>query len=101
MSESTDLFGHPIGPSQLNLFGDGQNKLQRPAQPTADHAARARAKLTSILKIVRAAQSMPWSDRDTRMWQTVFPQMANWLPDQEAEQLVLEFHQQIERLKAA
>jgi hypothetical protein len=101
MSDPTDLFGHPAGPGQLNLFGEGENRLKAPAQPVIDHPARARAKLTSILELARAASSMPWSERDTRMWQTVFPQMANWLPDEEAEQLVFEFQQQIERLKAA
>jgi hypothetical protein len=35
------------------------------------------------------------------MWQTVFPQMADWLPDDEANQLRFEFMQEIERLKAA
>ncbi len=35
------------------------------------------------------------------MWQTVFPQMANWLPDDEAGQLCFEFAREIERLKAA
>ncbi len=44
---------------------------------------------------------MPWPERDVRMWQTVFPQMANWLPEAEAEQLHLQFTREIERLKAA
>jgi hypothetical protein len=35
------------------------------------------------------------------MWQTVFPQMADWLPDEEAIQLRFAFMQEIERLKAA
>ena len=47
------------------------------------------------------ATTMPWPARDARMWQTVFPQMANWLPEDEAEQLRFEFAQEIERLKAA
>jgi hypothetical protein len=42
---------------------------------------------------------MPWPERDARMWQTVFPNMANWLPADEAEQLRLEFAQEMERLK--
>jgi hypothetical protein len=35
------------------------------------------------------------------MWQTVFPQMASGLPEDEANQLRFEFAQEIERLKAA
>jgi hypothetical protein len=49
----------------------------------------------------RRAQKMPWNERDARMWQTVFPNMANWLPENEAEQLRLEFRTEIERLKNA
>jgi len=34
------------------------------------------------------------------MWQTVFPQMANRLPPEEAEILVFRFRAEIDRLKA-
>lgn len=44
---------------------------------------------------------MPWDERKARMWQIVFPQMANWLPDDERNQLRFEFAQEIERLKRA
>lgn len=101
MSNASDLFGRPTGPDQFNLFGDGSDRLQAPARPAVDHPARARAKLTALLETARAARSMPWPERDARMWQTVFPQMTNWLPDEEAEQLRFEFQREIERLKAA
>jgi hypothetical protein len=101
MSEETDLFGQPTGPDQLSLFGSGEARMQAPTPAPVDHPARARAKLTALLEVVRAAKTMPWPDRDARMWQTVFPQMANWLPDDEANQLRLEFSREIERLKAA
>ena len=35
------------------------------------------------------------------MWQIVFPNMAKWLPDDEAERLRFEFAQEMERLKQA
>jgi hypothetical protein len=35
------------------------------------------------------------------MWQIVFPNMANWLPEAEAEQLRFEFAREIERLRQA
>lgn len=101
MSDASDLFGRPAGPDQFSLFGDGADRLQAPARPAVDHEARARAKLTAVLAAARAARTMPWSERDARMWQTVFPQMANWLPDDEANQLRFEFQREIERLKAA
>ncbi len=44
---------------------------------------------------------MPWSERDARMWQTVFPNMANWLPHDEAEQLRAAFAREMERLHRA
>lgn len=35
------------------------------------------------------------------MWQIVFPNMAKWLPDEEASQLRFQFEIEMERLKAA
>jgi hypothetical protein len=58
-----------------------------------------RVRLKSLLEKVRSAEKMPWSERDARMWQTVFPNMANWLPEGEAEQMRLEFAQEMKRLK--
>jgi hypothetical protein len=101
MSNQTDMFGNPAAAGQLNLFGEGEDRLQAPEQSKVDHATLARAKLKAVLQLASQSRSMPWSERDVRMWQTVFPQMANWLPSDEAQQMVLEFDQQIARLKAA
>jgi hypothetical protein len=101
VSDAIDLFGQPTGPDQFSLFGVGESRMSMPTQPPVDHPARARAKLAALLEQVRVAKTMPWSDRDARMWQTVFPQMANWLPENEASQLCFAFAQEIERLKAA
>jgi hypothetical protein len=86
---------------QFSLFGEGDGRLQAPAPRTVDHEASARAKLSAVLSAARAARTMPWPEREARMWQTVFPQMARWLPDDEAEQMRLEFAREIARLKAA
>lgn len=101
MSESVDLFGQPTGPAQFSLFGEGENRLRPPERKVAPPEERARARLTELLATARAARTMPWSERDARMWQTVFPQMADWLPEEEAAQLRLEFAREIERLCAA
>ncbi|WP_271068303.1 hypothetical protein [Caulobacter sp. NIBR1757] len=101
MTESKDLFGNFTGPDQLSMFGEGEHRMPVPVTPAVDHPTRARAKLTAVLETARRARRMPWSERDARMWQTVFPQMANWLPDDEAEQLTLAFRQEMDRLKAA
>jgi hypothetical protein len=101
MSNKIDLFGVTPGDQQQSLFGEGEDRLQAPVQSYAPDPERARRKLLALLERARSADVMPWSDRDVRMWQTVFPQMANWLPDDEAEQLCFEFAQEIERLKRA
>lgn len=101
MTNKIELFGQAPGDQQQSLFGEGEDRLQAPAQSYAPDPERARRKLLALLERARAADVMPWSERDVRMWQTVFPQMANWLPKDEAEQLCFEFSQEIERLKLA
>jgi hypothetical protein len=54
-----------------------------------------------LLAKARSTDKMPWSERDARMWQTVFPNIAKWLPADEAEQLRFEFAREMERLKVA
>ncbi len=44
---------------------------------------------------------MPWERQTVLLYQTIFPQMANWLPDEEAAQLRLAFAGEMERLKGA
>lgn len=85
-----------------NLFGDGDGRIPHPEQRNyAPDPDRIRTRLHGLLEKARTADRMPWPDRDARMWQVVFPQMANWLPDDEANQLRFEFAQEIERLKLA
>jgi hypothetical protein len=99
--------GDPTNPlfseesDQLNLFGVGEGALQPPVRPFVADTELIRRRLVRLLTEAREAQVMPWSDRDARMWQTVFPQMAGWLPDDEAGQLCFEFMSEIKRLKAA
>ena len=60
-----------------------------------------RAEHLRVLARVRAAQTFPWDARRTLYWRTVFPQMTNWLPGEEAAQLRLEFATEMRRLDAA
>lgn len=62
---------------------------------------KVRQRMLALLEKARSAKTMPWSERDARMWQTVFPNMANWLPEDEANQLRLEFAREMERLRRA
>jgi hypothetical protein len=92
-----DLFG--FKPPQGDLFADepARNDGVGVADPE-----EVRARLHKMLAEARAAQSRPpWNERTTRMYQIVFPQMANWLPDAEAEQLRFEFERELRRLNAA
>jgi len=93
------LFGQ--GPAQASLFGPGDDRLQAPRQRLVPDPETVRLRLTTLLEKARSAEKMPWSDRDARMWQTVFPNMAKWLPEEEARQLCFEFAQEMERLSKA
>jgi hypothetical protein len=88
---------------QLDLFGDNQPELPGVEGPAAVYRAdpdKVRAELLRVLAQARAAQSFPWDARRTQYWRTVFPQMANWLPEAEAAQLRFEFATEIRRLDA-
>lgn len=97
--DDPDLFGQ--GPAQRSLFGSGSDRLQPRQQNALPDPEVIRRRLASLLQKVRSSERMPWPERDARMWQTVFPNMAKWLPQDEADQLRLEFSQEIERLQRA
>jgi hypothetical protein len=99
MAEQSDLFGH--APAQGSLFGTGEDRLQAPVQRYMPDPDKVRRRLRALLEKARSAKAMPWPERDARMWQIVFPNMANWLPDEEAAQLRFEFAREMERLKQA
>lgn len=99
-SGTTELFGRVM--DQHSLFGDGEDRIPNPPLPShLPDPDDIRRRLHGLLAKARQAESMPWDERKARMWQIVFPQMANWLPDDEANQLRFEFAQEIERLKQA
>ena len=94
----TDLFGN----GQISLFGDGEDRIPHPKQRDfVPDIPRIRARLHAVLETARAAPAKPWPDKKRDMWQTVFPNMANWLPEDEANQLRFEFAKEIDRLKLA
>ncbi len=96
-NRQSDLFG--FLPAQADLFADEPPRNNGVGVARPDEV---RARLQKILGEAKAAQSLPpWDKRTTRMYQIVFPQMANWLPEMEAKQLRLEFERELERLTAA
>ena len=60
-----------------------------PAQSSDPDPESVRAELNEILAKARAAPEQPWDAREAAFYRTVFPQMANWLPDNKARQLRL------------
>ncbi|RWH90679.1 MAG: hypothetical protein EOR51_10870 [Mesorhizobium sp.] len=96
MTNETDLFGN--SPAQGSLFGSGDDRMQAPRHRTTPDPDTIRVRLKALIEKARSADRMPWSEQDVCMWQTVFPNMAKWLPDDEANQLRFEFAQEIERL---
>ena len=99
MADDTDLFGH--GPAQGSLFGEGESRLQALVRSYLPDPEQVRQRMLAVLQKARSAERMPWSEKDARMWQTIFPNMANWLPEEEAAQLRFEFACEMERLRKA
>src|SRR5260370_23016231 len=91
-SRQRDLF---LDDEQAELFEDAPTPVYR-ADPD-----EVRQELHKILAEARAAQTMPWDDRHILLYRTIFPQMTNWLPEEEGAQLRFEFEAELARLKAA
>ncbi|HXE85655.1 MAG TPA: hypothetical protein VN524_02515 [Hyphomicrobiaceae bacterium] len=92
--------GHEFRPygsdhRQLDMFGSP------PARSYDPDLEAVRTELTDILARARAAPQEPWPAREVSYWRTVFPQMANWLPAEEADRLRGEFRTELTRLDAA
>jgi len=83
--------------AQGSLFGEG--RMTPPTRTASPDPATIRGRLGRLLDTLRAADTMPLSDRDIRMWQTVVPNMTKWLPDDEAETIRTAFAQEMERLR--
>ena len=87
---------------QFSMFGDGEERIPHQRQPDiAPDPDRVRRRLHAVLEKARAAPETPWPEKKQRVWRIVFPNMAKWLPEDEAEQLKFEFAREIERLKLA
>lgn len=89
-SNQTDLFG-----TQADLFGPP------PKQSYAPSLEKVRAEVNKVLEKARIAREMPWTAKEVAFWKTVFPQITNWLPEQEREQARAAFWEEINRLEAS
>lgn len=83
--------------AQADLFGA---EAAAPPVYRAD-PDKVRARLHKILAEARAAQKLPWEPTTVSLYRTIFPQMTNWLPEEEGAQLRFEFEEELTRLEAA
>ena len=89
-----DLFGRTDPQLGLDLFDAPV------AKPFAPDQQEIRDELTAILQIARRAlDACPWDQRTFKYHKVVFPQMANWLPEQERDQLRFDFAQEVARIE--
>jgi hypothetical protein len=89
---------------QRDLFGQDEQDDLLDDQPTPVYRAdpdQVREDLYKILAEARAAQKMPWDSRQVSLYRTIFPQMTNWLPEDEGAQLRFQFETELARLAAA
>ena len=82
-------------PGQDDLFG------AEPAPAYRPDPDKVRRRLEKILAEARAAQKMPWEPTTVSLYRTIFPQMADYLPEDEGAQLRFSFEEEMKRLKAA
>jgi hypothetical protein len=94
-----------VSPRQRDLFQDDeQANLFGEDSPTPEYRAdpdTVRQELYKILAEARAARTIPWNAERARLYRTIFPQMTNWLPEEEGAQLRFEFETELARLEAA
>jgi len=91
--DQPDLFGTE---TQDDLFDEDAAPVAYRADPD-----KVRARLHRILAEARAARKLPWEPTRVSLYRTIFPQMVNWLPEDEGAQLQFEFESELARLKAA
>ncbi|MBB1499617.1 hypothetical protein [Paracoccus sp. MC1862] len=84
--------------AQGSLFGEG--RMTPPRRSSTPDPESIRGRLDRLLGILRQSETMPFSDRDARMWATVVPNMSKWLPEAEADTIRAAFNHEMERLGA-
>jgi hypothetical protein len=92
-NDQPDLFATQ---TQADLFNEDAPAPEYRADPD-----KVRARLHKMLAEARAAQKLTWEPERVLLYRTIFPQMTNWLPEDEAAQLRFAFETEMARLKAA
>ena len=90
--DDPDFFEAEVQP---DLFGAEPVPAYRPDPD------KVRARLHKILAEARAAEKFPWGRGRVSLYRTIFPQMTQFLPEEEAAQLRFAFDTELARLEAA
>ena len=94
MAQSDDPDDAPEA-MQADLFGAPDVPAYRPDPD------KVRSRLHKILGEMRAAEAMPWEPTTVSLYRTIFPQMTNFLPEEEGAQLRFQFETELARLDEA
>ena len=81
--------------AQSDLFGAEAIPAYRPDPD------KVRARLRRILAEARGAKTFLWEPTRVSLYRTIFPQMTNWLPEEEGAKLRRQFDSEMARLEAA
>ena len=92
---------HVTQQSDRPLRHAGRSVRTAAEESYAPSLATVRAEVNKVLDTARIAREMPWTAKEVAFWKTVFPQMTNWLPEEEAAQLRSAFMEEICRLEVA
>ncbi len=87
-----------------DFFQDGpQGDLFGPPPPVsyAPKPEKVRQMMLAMLAEIKGAEECPWNEYKLGLNKVIFPQMANWLPEEEAAVLRREFAAEVARLEAA
>jgi hypothetical protein len=60
-----------------------------------------RNRLERLIGQAREAEQMPWENVMVKLYEKIFPELAATLPEEEGQNYVRQFEQELQRLKAA
>jgi hypothetical protein len=81
--------------SQLSLFAPSRTETE----PRPINRAFIRKNLKRVLRTVREAELMPWSEGEAQSWERRFPEVAALLGPDEGPALEAAFREQMDRLR--
>jgi hypothetical protein len=96
-SAQAEMFDAPVSAERKPIHSAKYGIIEPP--PPGGHTPETiRAQMHKLIAQARAANATPWPLRQTRTHMVMFPYMAEWLPEEEGEQLLMEFMSEMERL---